>query len=275
VPATSASGKAVFFTNEESPRLVGGIYIDPEISSLTAENLSSAFKTIVAFYKSALDVEPLRDVGVVVAISRNRGRYSGFGGDSVNIIRMSYDNPKPEHMAELGQIFPATFAHELAHKLQRNFLFSIPQGRYISEGSADFLKIVILLNAGLIDSGDAKSRVLKAVAECSKFANSNSIQSKIEKRSLNYREPYDCGMVYYFVAYYSSGLSGREFLATLLRGLAGLPNYSDKSESVCLLFEANCRNERLIGVSGDKSLFEVQSEWLKSQLEMRGLPSTN
>ncbi len=273
IPAAATSGKAVFFTNEASPKIVGGIYFGPDFSAATTERLRLSFIKILEFYQSALAVDPMKNVGVVAVISRNNGGYFGFGGDSLNIIRMSFDNPKPQHVPEFETVFPRTFAHELAHKLQRDFLFSIPQGRYISEGSADFIKTIVLLDSGVIQAVEARGIVEKALADCSKFASTLSMQAKIVQRSHNYREPYDCGMVYYFASYYSSGLTGPEFVASLRMALSGKQTYSAQWESLCLLFEPSCRNERLRDLVADQKQFSPQANWLATQLQTRWLPS--
>ncbi len=274
IPAAAAAGKAIFFTNEATPRIVGHLYFGPDFSDTTMERLQLSFHKIVAFYQSTMAVDPMANVGAVAVVTRNKGRYFGFGGDALNIIRMSYDNPRPEHVSEHETVFPRTFAHELAHKLQSESLFSIPQGRYISEGSADFIKTIVLMDSGVIEAAQAKGIVDKALAECSKFASALSIQAKIAERKLNYREPYDCGMVYYFASYYASGLTGTEFMAALLKALSGDKNYSTESHSLCLLFEPGCRNERLRGLAADQQLFSPQAGWLATQLQTRPLPST-
>lgn len=273
IPAVATTDKAVFFTSETAPRIVGNVYFGPDFSAATTERLQSSFAKIIAFYQTAMVVDIMQNVGVVAVISRNNGGYFGFGGDALNIIRMSYDNPRPEHHSEFETVFPRTFAHELAHKLQNEFLYTIPQGRYIAEGSADFIKTLVLLDSGVIEAAQAKGIVKKALAECSKFASSLSMREKIEKNALNYREPYDCGMVYYFASYNASGLTGSEFMATLRRALSGDKNYSTQRESLCLLFEPGCRNERLRDLVGDQKRFSPQAGWLATQLQTRPLPS--
>lgn len=273
VPVAATADKAVFFTNEAAPGIVGNVYFGPGFPAATTQQLQSSFAKIVAFYQSAMLLDSMKNTGVVAVITRNNGGYYGFGGDALNIVRMSYDNPRPEHISEFETVFPRTFAHELAHKLQSEFLFSIPQGRYIAEGSADFIKTIVLRDSGVVGAAQANSIVEKGLAECSRFASALSIQEKIEKNSLNYREPYDCGMVYYFASFYTSGLTGPEFMASLLRALAGDKNYSAQWESLCLLFEPGCRNDRLRGLVADQQLFSPQAAWLATQLRTRPLPT--
>ncbi|QTN26339.1 hypothetical protein HZ993_13425 [Rhodoferax sp. AJA081-3] len=273
IPAAATADKAVFFTNESAPRIVGNVYFGPDFSAATMERLQSSFTKIIAFYQSAMAVDVEQNVGVVAVITRNSGGYFGFGGDALNIIRMSYDNPRPEHVAEFETVFPRTFAHELAHKLQSEFLFTIPQGRTISEGSADFIKTLVLLDSGVIQMAEAKGIVQKALAECSKFASAQTMQEKIAQRTLNYREPFDCGMVYYFASYSASGLSGPQFMTVLRKALMGDRNYSAQWESLCLMFEPGCRNERLLDLVAGEKRFAPQAEWLAIQLQARPLPS--
>lgn len=129
-------------------------------------------------------VDTLANVGVLAVVSSNNVGYFGFGGDALNVIRMSYDNPKPQPLPEFETLFPRTFAHELAHKLQDEFLFSIPRGRYISEASADFIKTIVLLDSGVIQTNGARGIAEKALAECSKFASLLSVDAKIAQRNV-------------------------------------------------------------------------------------------
>lgn len=271
IASSDARGKSVFFTNEPAPYRSGARYFDSAIPLPTLQRLDRSFDTIVRFYRDALASEPMRGVGSVVALARNGGNYFGFGGDSLNIIRMSFDNPRPEHFSSFEQVFPATFAHELAHKLQSERLFALPFGRQIVEGSADFLKIVVLFNSGLIDQHDARQRVRKAIAHCGAFAGELSFADRAEQRLLNYRESYDCGMVYYFVAYYSSGMQDSEFIATLLRSLTGEKQYGGEA-GACLQFERACANARLRDLLGAKERYLTQAAWLEAQLASRPLP---
>ncbi len=258
--------KAIFFTNEPMPLVEGASYFDHEIPAPVLVQLKSSFGQIITFYQNVLGADPMRNIGVVAAIAHNDGKYFGFGGDSLNIIRMSYDNPRPDDLLSLHQIFPNTFAHELAHKLQNEKLFKYAPARYIVEGGADFLKVIVLRGAGLIDDEKTKEMVLKAATECGKFADERSLFDKVQQKAFNYREAYDCGMVYYFIAYYSSDLPEWDFMDIFLKAMSGQKNYSDHVDSLCLLFETSCKNERLNGVTGSKTSFLQQGEWLKGKL---------
>lgn len=269
ITSAAARDKSVFFTNEAAPVIKGASYFDAAMAAPTLARLELDFGRIISFYENVLEADPMRGVGVVAAIVRNEGNYSGFGGDALNVIRMSYDNPTPAHMATFGQVFPSTFAHELAHKLQSEKLFERPLARHIVEGSADFMKVLVLHGAGVIDEGAAKRVVLKAAADCTKFADARTLLEKAEQRSMQFREPYDCGMVYYFVAFYSSGLSGADFVATLRKAMSGAPGQPD---GLCLLYEVTCRNARLNGVAGNKEQYLQQVAWLEGQLASRPMP---
>lgn len=266
IPTATAQRKAIFFTNEETPMIKGATYFDSEIPKDILAQMESSFEKVIGFYQDGLGTEPMRDIGVVAALTRNEGKYTGFGGDSLNIIRMSYDNPKPADILTIHKILPVTFAHELAHKLQAEKLFGFASARYIVEGGADFLKVIVLRNAGVIDDDGVKEIVLKAGAECGKFADTRTLFEKIHQKAFNYREPYDCGMVYYFTAYYSSNLSAWEFMDIFLKAMSGDKNYTNQIDSLCILFEATCQNARLNGIAGNKNDYLQQLAWLKDRV---------
>ena len=272
IPLAMARDKSIFFTNETAPPIFGGTYFDANIPGATRARLQASFARIIDFYNTGMGVQPMSGIGVVAAIVNNDGNYSGYGGDSLNIIRMSYDNPTATDLATLDSKFPSTFAHELAHKLQSERLFENPLGRTIVEGSADFVKVVALYNAGVVDENHARQLVRKAVADCANFMeDASTLRQRFEHRKVGFREPYDCGMAYYFVAYYSSGLSASKFIDTLKSALSGEP-YVDKHETLCLLFETSCKNERLKGISGTRPDYLAQASWLELQLSGRPLP---
>jgi hypothetical protein len=271
ISATAARRKAIFFTNEEAPVIKGATYFDSEIPKDVLDKMEFSFGKIVEFYQDVLAATPMRGIGVVAALTRNEGKYTGFGGDSLNIIRMSYDNPKPEDILTLNRILPGTFAHELAHKLQTEKLFDLPPARYIVEGGADFLKVIVLLNAGIIDEERAKEVVLQAGTECGKFSDARTLSEKIQQKAFNYREPYDCGMLYYFTAYYSSNLPLWDFIDAFRKAMSGEKIYTAQVNSLCLLFEPTCGNERLNGVAGHKNSYLQQVAWLKSKLVAHSL----
>lgn len=272
IPLAIARDKSIFFTNEAGPPIFGSTYFDANIPRATRARLQASFARIIDFYNTGMGVQPMSGIGVVAALVNNDGNYSGYGGDALNIIRMSYDNPTATDLATLDSKFPSTFAHELAHKLQSERLFENPLGRTIVEGSADFVKVVALYNAGVVDENHARQLVRKAVADCANFMeDASTLRERFEHRKAGFREPYDCGMAYYFVAYYSSGLSASKFIDTLKSALSGEP-YVDKHETLCLLFETSCKNERLKGISGTRPDYLAQASWLELQLSSRPLP---
>ncbi|MFZ6681955.1 hypothetical protein [Undibacterium sp. Tian12W] len=270
-----ARGKAIFFTNEETPVVQGSSYFDQSIPAPTLARLQTAFEKILKFYQDVLKVYPQNNIGVVTAVVRNQGNYSGYGGDSLNIIRMSYDNPTPAQLLTMDELIASTFAHELAHKLQRDGLYKLPLARYIVEGQADFFKIIVLHNSGLIDEVTAKQRILKSASDCAKFADSRTMREKVEQKSIDFKEPYDCGMAYYFVAYYSSELQAADFMEALRKAMLGENSYGGQENKLCLLFETTCANERMKGIAGDKISYLQQIQWLESMLAKRPLPKLN
>lgn len=270
-----AKGKAIFFTNESSPTLQGSSYFDAAIPQATLTKLQIAFQKISTFYRDTFNFNPQNELGIVTAIVRNKGNYSGYGGDSLNIIRMSYDNPTPAQLLTLDEILPFTFAHELAHKLQTDGLHNRPMARFIVEGQADFLKIIVLFNSGLINEDAAKNLIRKAASECEKFSDARTLHEKFAHNSYEFREPYDCGMLYYFVAYYSSGLQASDFIAAFRQAMRNENSYGGKENVLCLLFETTCHNERLLGVVSDKSHLTQQILWLESVLQNNPLPKLN
>lgn len=266
IPAGRAWDKSVFFTNEDKPVIKGATYFDAGIPEPTRARLDADFTKVIGYFERTLKIKAMQDIGAVVAVVRNEGNYTGFGGDSLNIIRMSVDNPTPQTLERLDQIFPPTFAHELSHKLQDGKLFALPLARHIVEGSADFFKVLVLHSAGMIGQVQAKSRIMDAAANCTKFADGRTLVEKNAQQAFNYREPYDCGMVYYMTSYYTSGMPVADFVATLRIALSGDQNYSANRDSLCLLYEATCKNERLKALAGNRERVLPQIAWLDSQL---------
>lgn len=265
---TSAEARygSIFFTNEVSPVINGASYFDANIPAPTMKRLDADFSRILRYYQDVLQVNPMQGVGSVVAVVHNKGNYTGYGGDSLNVIRMSYDNPSPENLLTLDKIFPPIFAHELAHKLQSERLFALPQARHVVEGSADFFHVLVLHSAGLMDQEQTKRRVLKAAAECTAAADGRTLSEKTAQQAIGFREPYDCGMTYYYASFYTSGLTSSEFVALLRKALSGEKNYSDKRNSLCLLYEDSCTNARLNAIVGNKESYVRQVGWLENEL---------
>ena len=167
------------------------------------------------------------------------------------------------------------FAHELAHKLQTDGLHNRPLARFIVEGQADFLKIIVMFNSGLISEDAAKNQIRKAARECEKFSDARTLHEKFAQNSYEFREPYDCGMLYYFVAYYSSGPQASDFVAAFRTAMLNENSYGGKENELCLLIESTCHNERLLGVLGNSAYLTQQILWLESVLQNNPLPKLN
>ncbi|OWQ47966.1 hypothetical protein CDL60_05075 [Roseateles noduli] len=275
VDPTSARQRAVYLTNGDVADLRDPIHLDDSLGPSLQAELRSSFDQIRGFYRATFKTDPMENVGVVAAIVRNGAAYRGFGGDSLNIIRLSYDNPRPEDMPGMPEVFSSVFAHELFHKLQSDRLFHRPMGRYVTEGSADFMKVVALENIGLIPTNAAKYRVAKAVDECARFATSLTMKERFQARSVNYREPYDCGMAYFFAAYYASNQSDEEFLDDLMDALKDAQEVGTTGSSkrlACLRMESTCARTEVLRMLGSESEFKQGSAWLQEQLQSRPFP---
>jgi hypothetical protein len=195
-----------------------------------------------------------------VALAHNQGKYFGYGGDALNLIRITYDNPNPLP-EDIADVFASTYAHELAHKAQHPSLFENPYGSYLTEGSAEFLKLFVLREAGLIDAHQEDGIVGNAWQACAKHNSDKSWLQKLNDRTTFHPEPYDCGLVYYIASYRSSGLDARAFVELLLKALsAGIDNSSDRRR-LCLLYESECQNMTLTDlVSGGPGLDRTRAE---------------
>lgn len=51
-----------------------------------------------------------------------------------------------------------------------------------------------------------------------------------------------------------------------LKAMSGDKNYANQTDSLCLLFETTCQNERLNGIAGNKNAYLQQVEWLKGRI---------
>ena len=126
--------------------------------------------------------------------------------------------------------------------------------------------MLVLHSSGIFDAQETKRRVLKAAIDCAAAADTRSWSQKAEQRALQFRAPYDCGMTYHFVAFHSSGLSATEFIAAMRKALSGDTQYAEQRDTLCLLYEASCRNERLKEMVLNKSNYSRQTAWLEGQL---------
>jgi hypothetical protein len=241
IPERDVFYNSVFFTNEPDADISDAIYFDRDIPAPALRQLKRAFPAIADYYRKNLAVEAVQSTSAVVALVHNQGKYVGYGGDALNIIRITYDNPNPLP-ADIAGVFSDTYAHELAHKAQHPSLFENPHGRYLTEGSAEFLKLFVLRESGLIDARQQDGLIRNALQACAKHNAKTSWLQKLTDRTIFYREPYDCGLVYYVASYRSSGLEAKAFVALLLKALSADIDYSTDRRQLCLLYEADCEN---------------------------------
>lgn len=233
--------KSVFFTNESDPDMSDAAYFDRAIPGPAVRRLKHAFPVISDYYRKALGVEAVQSTSAVVALTHNQGKYFGYGGDALNLIRITYDNPNPLP-DDIADVFSRTYAHELAHKAQHPSLFENPYGRYLTEGSAEFLKLFVLRESGLIDAHQEDGLVRNALQECAQHNSETSWLQKLSGHTTFYREPYDCGLVYYIASYRYSGLEAKAFVQLLLKALSADIDYSSDRRRLCLLYESDCQN---------------------------------
>lgn len=255
IPERDVFYNSVFFTNEPEADISDTAYFDRDIPAPALHRLKRDFPAIADYYRQQLAVEAVRSTSAVVAVVHNQGKYFGYGGDALNIIRITYDNPNPLP-ADLADVFSDTYAHELAHKAQHPSLFENPYGRYLTEGSAEFLKLFVLRELGLIDARRQDGIIRTAWQECAKHNAETSWLEKIDGRTNFYREPYDCGLVYYVASHRSSGLDAKAFVELLLKALSADSGYSNDRRRLCLLFEPDCRNLTLTDLVSGGARFE-------------------
>lgn len=263
IPGRDVFYRSVFFTNEPDADISDAMYFDRDIPGPALRQLKRAFPAISDYYLKNLAVEAVQSTSAVVALVHNQGKYFGYGGDALNIIRITYDNPNPLP-PDIAGVFSGTYAHELAHKVQHPSLFENPHGRYLTEGSAEFLKLFVLRESGLIDARRQDGMIRTALQACAKHNAETSWLEKLTDRTVFYREPYDCGLVYYITSYRSSGLEAKAFVGLLLKALSADVNYSNDRRRLCLLYESDCQNLTLTDlVSGgqrfDRRRAEIES----------------
>lgn len=263
-PADAASA-AVFFTNETHPRLGSGLYVGPEFSASAAEQIRASAMRIRVSYAGIAHRDVLAGVGAIATTVRNNGGYTGFGGDSLNIIRMTFDNP--DAVAESGMVatFISVYAHEAAHKLQSPRLFDLPQGKLVAEGSADFLKVVILGRSGLRGERTTTEFASTAFDECLRHRAAQGLLERIASHEVDYREYYDCGMVDYFGLMFSQQSTEDEFLAQLLAVLAGQRERTAISAD-CLTLGPSCADAAVIDMMGDAEHLRARRAWFIKRL---------
>lgn len=263
VSGIEAKDSSVFFTNEESPRLSSGIYIGPEFSDRSAARLTRSIDQISTEYQRVSGRDLTQQTGVIATTARNSEGVRGFGGDSLNIIRLTFDNPNGLSSDEMVDKFVATYAHEVAHKLQSRQIFELSNSRLISEGSADFLKVLILLRAGVIQPNEATRIIYHAFDECANAREGNDLRQRISTGVAGPREYYDCGMISYFSIFFLSGKAEDVFIQHLLEFLQNpLSNYADKAVN-CLFLSGNCSKPEFLEIMGTASSMKAQTLWFR------------
>jgi hypothetical protein len=173
-----------------------------------------------------------------------------------SLLRLTFHNRKEESESDIVTLMIWTYAHEVAHELHPVFVLNVgPQGRLISEGSADFLRLVTLLQAGLIDEARVKADVSRAYDECRRRRGSSGLIDRLTSRSAHFREYYDCGAIYYFALMFewsADNTDGQEvrFVADLSSALQGLAN-REASATRCVFVQPGCDKILATSMLGD------------------------
>lgn len=268
VPGWAARQTSAFVTNEPRADFQQAVYIDPSLSPTQAKELRNGIAQVAAFYRQVLGVDALRSTGVVAVVVRNGKGYSGFGGDALNIIRLSFDNPRPDDLPHVPRVLVDTFAHELAHRVQAEALHDLPMGRFVTEGGAEYLRVLALRETGQLDAAGAKLYLRRARAACAHVVVDPPVAERMPRRQVAMREPYDCGLMYYLAAQRVSGLQRIEFARLLLAAFAGDAAYDAPAASrLCLRFEPTCADERLRRLLGTQSQVLAELSWLADEME--------
>lgn len=216
-------------------------------------------------------IEPGSEPGCAIKDAKSFGPKAIIGKvtDTLYIQKLNSEVGEEAHSLKAARMGGGIYVH-LPYFIPpgpcQNVAFALPLARYIVEGSADFFQVLVLHSAGIIGQAQAKSRIMNAAANCTKFADGRTLVEKNAQRAFDYREPYDCGMVYYMTSYYTSGMPVAEFVAALTTALSGDQNYSPNRDSLCLLYEATCKNERLKALAGNRERALPQIAWLDAQL---------
>ncbi len=266
VDPAAAKDAAVFLTNEDHPRLKDALYIDPGISEASASQLRDAVARIRATYAQIAHRDLAAGIGTIAAIARNESNYFGYGGDSLNIVRMTFDNPKNFTDEVMVEAFTETYAHEIGHKLQSPRLFALPQGRLVTEGSADFLKVIVLRRAHARGNSTTPEFVRDAFDECARKRGATGLLARMAAHEADYREIYDCGMVDYFALMFSQQASGNDFLARLTSVL-GIPPTAPTPQEDCLLQGPSCVDPVLADMMGDATHLRSRRDWLLQRVD--------
>lgn len=266
IDPAAARDAAVFFTNEDHPRLKDALYIDPTISEASATQLRDAVGRIRGTYVQIGHRDLAAGIGTIATIARNDAKYFGYGGDSLNIVRMTFDNPKNFTDEVMVEAFTETYAHEIGHKLQSPRLFELPQGRLVTEGSADFLKVLVLRRAHARGNSTTPEFVRDAFDECARKRGPAGLLARMAAHEADYREIYDCGMVDYFALMFSQGASEDDFLARLTAVLGNPPATPTPAED-CLLQGPSCTDPVLADMMGDAAHLRSRRDWLLARVD--------
>jgi len=265
VEGRQAEDASVFFTNELEPSLRNGLYIGPEFPQASARALTRGVDAIGQAYR-ALSGRDLREhVGIIATTAVNNGGYTGFGGDALNIIRLTFDNPNGQSPDQMVQTFLATLAHEFAHKLQSPRLHELANGRLIAEGSADFLKAVILLRSGVGAPDQVHALVTHAYDECLRQRGPKTLDERIADHSVDYREHYDCGMVDYLALDFLRAGTEEAFLAELLAVLQDPVAPGGSASRDCLLLRPSCDQAVIRDLMGHREPLASRRAWFDGQ----------
>ncbi len=260
-----AANASIFFTNETQPRLVSALYIGPEFSDSAARQLTNSFAAIRREYRSIAGRDLLAGVGMIATTATNSKGYRGFGGDILNIVRMTYDEPRELAEKEIVREFINTFSHELAHKLQSPRLFELPQGRLVVEGSAEFFKIMVLKRTLLADEATLTSLVTRAYDECARQRGPSGLLERVAKDTADYREYYDCGLINYFSLLLDSAGGEKKFVGSVLAALHNPDATATDEMRSCLLMSASCAHPVLTKMLQDSNSLEAQRAWFISR----------
>lgn len=269
IDPAAAKYASVFFTNEDHPRLKDALYVDPTISEASATQLRDAVGRIRATYAQIAHHDLAQGIGTIATIARNEAGYFGYGGDSLNIVRMTFDNPANFTDTQMVEAFTGTYAHEVGHKLQSPRLFELPQGRLVTEGSADFLKVIVLRRAHARGVGTTPELVRDAFDECVRKRGAHGLLARLARlaaHEADYREHYDCGMVDYFALMFSQKASEDDFLARLTAVLGNPPAAPTPAED-CLLLGPSCADPVLADMMGDAAHLRSRRDWLLQQVD--------
>ena len=247
---------AVFFTNEASPRLADNVYTDPRFSLATDTKIRQGFAAVRSVYQEFAGVDLLAGRFVVATEARDREGALGFGGDFLNVVRVTFHNRREEPDEVIVQRLVRSLAHEIAHAAHSIALISMrPQGRVISEGSADFLRLLVLKKSGLATSEELVQMVVRSFDECEGTRGSSNLLARVASGTASVREYYSCGMIF-FLGLFLENLErngvrdeGR-FLRELFSAFGGAPS-ADSGFAKCALMMEGCELTAFRELLGD------------------------